>query len=111
MRQDDARKLAREILRGLLEKERNAGTAGFLSYKLLRRLAVHAQLLGLRLEGWVPGPWSVGESAPGALGRLGVIALPTVERNGFHLLVPDVEEANRLAAFLNWCNAPEPERS
>ena len=109
MRRDDARRLAREVLRGLIEKDRTHGATGFLSYKLLRRVVVHAQLVGVRVDKYVPGPWKVGEAEPNLLGRLGRIVLPTVERGGFRLLVPDAFEAERLAGFLNWCDVPEPQ--
>ncbi|HEU4697599.1 MAG TPA: hypothetical protein VFS40_00310 [Gemmatimonadales bacterium] len=108
MRRDDARRLAREILRQIERKERS-GTAGFLSYKLLRRLVVHAQLVGIRLEQYVTGPWTVGTAEPTLWSRFGEIVLPTVERGGFRLPVPDAAEAHSLAGFLNWCDAPEPQ--
>jgi hypothetical protein len=109
MRRDDARKLAREILRDLARKERMSGTSGFLSYKLLRRMTVHAQLVGIRMEPYVPGPWTVGTAEPSLWSRFGDIILPTVERGAFRLAVPDRAEALRLAGFLNWCDAPEPQ--
>jgi hypothetical protein len=96
MTRDDARKMAREVLRELGRRERNAGTSGFLSYKLLRRLMVHAQLVGVRLDRYVPGPWTVGETEPKLWGRLGAL-LPTVERGAFTLMVPDEAEASALS--------------
>ena len=107
MRRDDANRLARAILRDLVRRDQAHAGSGFLSYKLLRRLAVHATLMGTRLERHLTGPWEVSRLLPiGA--RFGAAEQSTARCGNFHLPVPSDIEAATIVALLNWCQVPEP---
>lgn len=108
MERDDAARLAREILRDLARRSEASSTPSFLSYKLLRRLVMHARMIGIGFDRRVSGPWRVGESEPRRLSRWTRLVLPTVICGRFVLQAPTLDEATEIARFLNWCNVPEP---
>ena len=69
-------------------------------------LIERARGLGLMPES-VHGPWQVGERPLRRLGRGGLRVIPTVYRDREQaIMLESFEQAEAVAAFLNWCGAP-----
>jgi hypothetical protein len=109
MRKDDVGRLAREILETQGRSADRPGSAEPLSYSLLARLVDDARRLGVTLDHYVAGPWHVTEVAPRGVARCVGAPLPTVERGTYALTMRSLREALDIAAFLNWCEVPEPQ--